>query len=60
MNFQPVQELEYSQDVIQNLKKELNRLNEVSKNYKSLRYYEDQIYFHNIEKRFKSSNKVNI
>ena len=48
----------FNQNTIQELKMELSRVESLSKDYKSLGYYDDQIYFHEMEKRFKSTEKV--
>lgn len=49
---------EFNEETIKGLKLELNRLEHKTKNLKSVGYYEDQIYFHNTEKRFRSKTQV--
>jgi len=50
--------LEFNMKTIEELQLELDSLEQKTQEYKSLGYYEDQIYFHETEKRFKNKTKV--
>ena len=52
--------ISFNESTIFELKAELRKLEAMSKDFKSLGYYKDQIYFHELEKRFKSNEKVGV
>ena len=53
-------ETDFDQTQINDLQNQLKKIEDKTKDMKKLEYYQDQIYFHQTEKRLKSSEKVRL
>lgn len=53
-------ETDFDQAQINDLQNQLKKIEDKTKDMKKLEYYQDQIYFHQTEKRLKSSEKVRL